>query len=506
MRDNAKRKRPDRRWASWMIAVLLGCGGAPLVAAPVISSLSEASLDRSGRLRIFGSGFANPGEVLIDGLPAIVGEWSSDTIHAYVPEAAGPGTVGVQVVAGGEASNVELLDVTLREPEGQVLWRFTCDSRGVRQRVGLAPDGTVYAQDTAGLLYALSPDGGLEWLVDTGDEGSEGRVVVDGEGTVYVPVNPLGPDTQIRAYNPDGTERWTFTTTGGQGIIAGPGVGPDGNIYAVTDGGGIGAFSLDPQGNLRWSHTGEPMINEIGQLGQEIAFGSDRFFVAFDEGAVHATSLLFGFSFDGDQLFATPRPDDPAQPMTAPDGSVYLQVWGAGSGKRLGKYDGDGNAVWTAFESPTNTLSHPWVTSAGLVYAVRNLQELWAVDSDGNATLLTDDAGANYRGPVATPDGEVILTTGAVNGGNGYIRAHAADGTRLWEEVLPLHNGGTVFASARPLVTPDGAVAYIPAEAVANPDDNLLCFVYALSVDTASMIFTDGFESGDTSAWSVSQP
>ena len=78
------------------------------VAAPVITGLSETTLDRSGRLRVFGSGFGADGEVWIDGATAIVAEWSDTAINAYVPEAAGPGVVGVQVVNGDGSSNVEL--------------------------------------------------------------------------------------------------------------------------------------------------------------------------------------------------------------------------------------------------------------------------------------------------------------------------------------------------------------------------------------------------------------
>jgi hypothetical protein len=37
--------------------------------------------------------------------------------------------------------------------------------------------------------------------------------------------------------------------------MAGPTVGADGNIYAVTDGGGLGALSLTPGGQLIWNQT-----------------------------------------------------------------------------------------------------------------------------------------------------------------------------------------------------------------------------------------------------------
>lgn len=485
--------------------VMLAAAGSA-AAAPVITELSATTLDRSGRLRILGTGFEGAGEVWIGGAEAIVAEWSDTAINAYVPEVAGPGVVEVQVLNPGGNSNIELLDVQLRKPLGQRLWRFTCDSRGVRQRVGIGPDGSVYAQDTSGLLYALNPDGGLRWLVDTGDEGSEGPVVTGADGTIYVGVNPLGPDTQVQAYAPDGRHLWTFTTTGGQGIVAGPGVGPDGNIYGVVDGGGIGAFSLDPQGSLRWSDVGDPQINEIGQLGQEIAFDADSFYVGFDNGGTSPTSMLYRFSLDGDQIFAVPRPDDPNQPMVGPEGQLYLQVWGAGSGTRLGAYDRHGTLLWTAFETPTNTLSHPWVTPDGLIYAVRNLQELWRVTPAGAATMLTGGVDGSYLGPVATPNGSPILTAGSIIGVSGIVRAFTPAGELVWEEAIPLENGNVAMPSARMLVSEDGTVAYLPVEPLSNPSDDLRCFVYAYATGLVGEVFADGFESGDTSAWSTSFP
>src|SRR4029450_1594861 len=93
-----------------------------------------------------------------------------------------------------------------------------------------------------------------------------------------------------------GHVRGTFVEPGtGQGVIAGPTVGPDGNIYVISDFGGLGAFALSPAGQLLWGNLGSPAFSRDGQLGAEIVFSSTRLFAAFDEFGV-ASSTMFGLS------------------------------------------------------------------------------------------------------------------------------------------------------------------------------------------------------------------
>ena len=133
---------------------------------PQIGSLSDSTLSRSGRLLVFGANFgADPtnAQVLIDGQAAIVTQWSSSEIHTYVPEGASVGAVPVQVVTSSGASNIVMLNGTLRQAAGRVRWRFQMDSDFAGRFFTIAPDGTVYASDLT-RLYALSPNGGLLWV------------------------------------------------------------------------------------------------------------------------------------------------------------------------------------------------------------------------------------------------------------------------------------------------------------------------------------------------------
>ena len=167
--------------------------------------------------------------------------------------------------------------------QGTVAWRFEVLANYVSHRADVARDGTVYFNDSTGFLYALTPEGALKWIYD-GNPGSAGPTVVGRDGTIYFGVS--GPVAAIHAVKPDGTRKWIFPAPDSQGPIGGPGIGPDGNVYAVFDiGGSIGAVSLTPDGTLRWNNLGAPRVGEFGQVGRELVFGA---------GNVYFTSTYYG--------------------------------------------------------------------------------------------------------------------------------------------------------------------------------------------------------------------
>jgi outer membrane protein assembly factor BamB len=90
---------------------------------------------------------------------------------------------------------------------------------------GCRPDGgVVVAASSFGNVYSLSADGALRWVVPS--VGGDGGPSIGADGTVYV-----ASMNTVTAIGADGSIKWSFTEPSvGQGVIAGPTVGPDGNI------------------------------------------------------------------------------------------------------------------------------------------------------------------------------------------------------------------------------------------------------------------------------------
>ena len=464
-----------------------------------ISSLSANALDRSGYLEVLGSNFGGSGEVLIDGISARVTRWESTRIVAYVPETAGLTTVPVQVVnESGQPSNTLNLTVTARVANGRVKWRFQAASDYILQRPALGPDGTIVAHDSGGNVYALQADGSLKWTFKT-------RVFAAGppsiglDGTVYV-----ADSSTITAINPNGSLKWTFTEPpGGQGVIAGPTIGPDGNIYAVTDIGGLGALALSPSGQLLWSNTGDPVMAEQAQLGVEMSFGPshpggavDQFYVTFDDFGSSERDHMYAFSLTGEQawtipLFMTKDTSGMMQqqrPIVGPDGTVFLSATVATGGNwSLNAFDpASGALLRSYFPGPGLGMSVPTVGPDGRVYFGQSLSYLQGVTGDFVPRWTFFD-GSILSYPVVSPANDIVFTGGAPNYGvPGFVRAFStSSGQLLWSLDLGVENGGNQNMESIPRFTPDGSTVYF-GTVILGGTGSTFCFLYAVDATSST--------------------
>jgi hypothetical protein len=455
---------------------------------PAITSLSASTLSRSGRLLVSGTGFGATqasSTLTIGGLAAPVTRWSDTLVVGYVPEGTALGSAGVQVVVSGVASNALPLSVTLRQSNGRVRWRFQVDAQYgyLYERPAVGADGTVVAIDAMGNVYALSPDGGLKWVVRAG---SSGPPSIGADGTTYV-----GSSSTITAIASNGAVKWTFTEPGGgQGVIAGPTVGPDGNVYVITDFGGLGAFALSPAGQLLWSNPGDPIFMEYGQLGAEIVFGQGRLYASFDEFGV-AAGTTFALSLGGQQQWAVAAGgvdnggmQGQRQPVVGPDGTVYMTTWGA-TGSTLFAFDAAGGAIkWTSSPWPSNGASEPTVGTDGTIYLGRSLSYLDAVNPNGTLKWTKFDGGV-LQHPTVDPQNTQIIAGDAPNYGQpGSVRDFGtADGRVQWDLALPSENGGYQVVESRPRFAADGKTVYFGTfiSAPDSPDQ----YAYLYAVDTS---------------------
>ena len=442
----------------------------------VIDSLSATTLPRSGLLEIFGNDFGGSGTVLIDGISAPVANWESTRIVAYAPEAARLTTVPVQVVnTTGQPSNFANLTVTARQANGRVNWRFRMNGPWAEVRPIIAADGTVYAIDVFSHLYALSPDGGLKWLArGAGDKG----IALGADGSIYV-----ASEDAIRAFDPDGTAKWTFVQNPRAMICLGVSVGPDGNIYSVGTQ-GMGVFSLTPAGTLRWTNP-EGYARPIVDYG-EIVFGPNS---SQQQLYFYANNHLRAIGLDGSPVFtitgglAQLKPG--LQPVVAPDGSVHTVLW---------SYAPSGSLLWSfPTPYPYNVFTAADIDSAGIHYFVQNLSQLFALNPDGSQRWHVTVNGY-VAGPVVDPfNTQLVLGSADTLDHAGFILSTSAkDGHELWRVILPLEDT-TVFnpsigiygfnqhVDSRARFSADGSTAYVVTATATGDNNTSKSFIYSLN-------------------------
>jgi outer membrane protein assembly factor BamB len=363
---------------------------------------------------------------------------------------------------------------------GAVKWRFQVGGQYVLHRPVVGPDGGVVVASSSGHVYSLTAEGALRWVVRVGGDG----LSIGEDGTVYV-----GSMNTITAIAPNGSIRWTYTEPSeGQGVIAGPTVGPDGNIYVISDYGGLGAFALSPAGQLVWSNPGSPTFSEYGQIGAELVFGSGRLYAAFDEYGV-GPSTMFALSLGGTQLWASAMggSDDvfmqqQRQPAVGADGSLYMTAMGGGNGWGLRRVDpASGNVLWNYSPWPSNGMSPPSVAPDGSVYFSRSLAYLESVSPAGQSRWTFFD-GSIIDHPAVSPDGSIVVAGDRPNFGEpGLVRGwNASTGALAWQTNLPNENGGYQIAYTQPRFSADSRTAYFGTAILAGGDE----YSYLYAVDT----------------------
>jgi outer membrane protein assembly factor BamB len=470
--------------------VFMAVLNAPLAFAATGSAVSlvQQAAARSGPITISGSGFGTKdnGYVSIAGQRAWTTTWTETRIVAYVPERAPLGQDAVEIVTDGRSIHAPAITVEARPTAqitgatGKVAWRFEVLANYVSHRADVARDGTTYFNDSSGFLYALTPKGALKWVYDGHGSGSQGPTVVGADGTIYF---GTGSQSAIHAINPDGTLKWKFPAPKSQGPIGGPGIGPDGNIYAIFDRpGSIGAVSLTPAGFLRWNKRGNPRVAEVGQLGRELVFGG---------GNVYFTSTyyrdVYAFDMDtGHQRFRV-NVGAAGQAAVTKNGDVLVPTRLAPT---LNAYSPAGELRWSFFgdeHNITNDLSAPAVGRDGNIYIDRNISELYSLTASPSVRWTTGSLlpAGPVPGPMISPKNDVVLLGGqSTYGEPGLIQAvSAARGAPLFEIGIPKEPDGTCavpFARAR--FTRSGDRAYIPAVQLCEAPKEYHSWLYAIDI------------------------
>ena len=367
--------------------------------------------------------------------------------------------------------------MTARSAAGHVQWRFQADSLYIQGRVGIGPDGTIYALDVGGHLYALTPSGGVKWIFNTGPVAIQ-SVEVGPDGTIY-----FGSSVnKIYAVNRDGTLKWTITDPSGAQVGAGPDVGPDGKIYAVTEDAGL----PNGLGEMTISRAGQVLANRPNYLTgrgaelltREIVFGPTNQFYFVMNNLDNNSGLQF-FQLGGSFLSLSLAGGSDNQPAVGPDGNIYSTI----ASNQLGVFDSSGNLLRSSF---FNTLTAPNVGSDGTIYVGENFPtNVMALNPDLSVKWPWRTASAPWWVPLSSELSNTLVVVGA-NGIGGVLSAvqgiDAATGTLSWQVDLPAENGGFVRPMSRARFSLDAATVYVGMDVNDNAADP---YTYLYAIDTA---------------------
>lgn len=369
------------------------------------------------------------------------------------------------------------LGIDQREPGNcfageRLRWHYEFPSPLAGQFTAVAEDGTVYATDALD-LYAVAPNGTLNWSL--ADAGGGRPIAIDPQGRIYT------ARADLVAVSPAGALQWRYTPDGP--FVAGPSLGPDGNLYAATDTmlqNGFGAFSINTSPAPRWTDPGDPAIFSLPGSNWPVVFADGRAVYGITTTAA-AGAAIWAFDLDGNQDWFGSDLSTPisGKPPIDPLGRIITV-----SGSSVIVTAPDGSLVWErTAPQRVEALLIPGVAGDGTIYTADTLGgERWALNPDGTTRYFVPGEGGIVNVVGVTPDASVLLLAGNEIGDPGFVRGFDAQtGEFLWQADLDPRGGFNEFVrSLRFSFSPANDTAYFTTRVGGLSGDGRL---YALALD-----------------------
>lgn len=294
----------------------------------------------------------------------------------------------------------------------------------------VAPDGTLYVGTQDKYLYALNPNGSLNWRFLTGDW-VDATPAIGPDGTIYVG----SWDGKLYALTPAGAKKWDYSTGAGNYIYSSPALGADGTIYFGAGDGNL--YALRPDGTLKWTYPAGDWIDSSPAIGANgsIYYGSwdGNVYAVRDEG--DTARELWRFATNGPVL---------SSPALGRDGTVYI---GANDGRLYALHGATGMMQWD-FNAAGPIEGSPAVGPDGTVYVGGTSGFLHAVAGDtGLLKWKFDTVDPVASTPAVRADGTILFGTTAA-----ALFALNSDGTQKWKVAT------ADWVDSSPAIAPDGTI------------------------------------------------
>ncbi len=262
-----------------------------------------------------------------------------------------PGLGAATVTVGAGDENLYRLRSTRRRipRDRRVLWTFTPQRPPAQGQlvnwwegnVVVGPDGTLYAGNTGGGLYALNPDGTQRWLFPTSNSVWSAAAVAD-DGKLFFD----SLDLSLYGVDANGEKLWSRTTLGFN--ASSPAIGADGTVYVGSFDSSL--YALDPDtGTPRWSFPTGDHIYSSAALAEDAGGHTKAIYVGSTDGALYAVSpegeLLWRHD-TGDPIRSSPVIG------RTPGGDGHIVYVGSSNGKLYAINASDGTRRWSYDTTP----------------------------------------------------------------------------------------------------------------------------------------------------------
>ena len=309
-------------------------------------------------------------------------------------------------------------------------WRFNGESF-FEDSPTIGENGTIYAGNWDGFLYAINPNGTQKWRKYLSDMVWGSSPTIADDGTIYIG----SWNCKLNAIAPNGTLIWRTDVDGF--IASTPAIGSDGTIYISHM--NYDVVAVNPNGTIKWKYptgyhiTCSPVVGMDGT----IYIGSgDTYFYALNPNGTLKWRYNTGDCIKGSASIA-------------PDGTIYVGSW---DGYLYALYQ-NGTLRWRC-KVGGGTETNPAIAEDGTIYVGGN--NLYAVNPNGIIKwvfYLGSNREIFFSCPAISKEGIVYFGTMIGVGNGGELIAVNPDGTERWRNKISNH-----WVESSPSIAEDGTV------------------------------------------------